>query len=152
VYSIESSSDSGSSNELYNINNNSNSNNIVNNSSFSDSENRNNNISDNENNSTVTNNVVNSSINENRVNLTNFLNNKCVNIYVRWYRLYNFLLGERDAGIIDINYKKEWFVLFKDQIISGDYSKTPFLVLSTSPFTEIMPRANTRQGLAIPTV
>ena len=32
----------------------------------------------------------------------------------------------RDADIIDIidlNYKKEWDILFKNQIISGDYSK-----------------------------
>jgi len=37
--------------------------------------------------------------------------------------------------------------LFKNQIISGDYSKTPFLVRSAALFTEIMPRASTRQGL-----
>jgi len=31
---------------------------------------------------------------------------------VTWYRLYNFLLGGRDADIIDLNYKKgmEYFV------------------------------------------
>jgi len=50
---------------------------------------------------------------ENRVNLSNFLNNECSNIYVTGYRLYNFLLGGRDADIIDINYKKEWYILFK---------------------------------------
>ena len=64
-----------------------------------------------------------------------------------WYRLYNFLLGGRDADIIDLNYKKEWNILFKNQIISGDYSKTPFLVRSAALLTEIMPRASTRQGL-----
>jgi len=69
---------------------------------------------------------VNSSIGENRGNLSNFLNNECVNIYVTWYRLYNFLLGGRDADIRDLNYKKEWNILFKNQNISGDYSKTPF--------------------------
>ena len=64
-----------------------------------------------------------------------------------WYRLYNFLLGGRDADIIDINYKKEWDILFKNQNISGDYSKTPFLVRSAALFIEIMPRASIRQGL-----
>jgi len=47
---------------------------------------------------------VNSSIGENRVNLSNFLYNECVNIYMTWDRLYNFLFGGRDADIIDINY------------------------------------------------
>ena len=50
---------------------------------------------------------MNSLINENRVNLSNFLNNECVNIY-------NFLLGGRNADIIDLNYKKEWDILFKN--------------------------------------
>jgi len=86
---------------------------------------------------------VNSSIGENGGNLSNFLNNECVNIYVTWYRLYSFLLGGRDTNIIDSNYKKEWNNLFKNQIISGDYSKTPFLVRSAALFTEIMPRAST---------
>jgi len=90
---------------------------------------------------------VNSSIGENRGNLSNFLNNECVNIYVTCYRLYNFLHGGRDTDIIDLNYKKEWNILFKNQIISGDYSKKPFLVRSAAFFTEIMPRASTRQGL-----
>ena len=83
---------------------------------------------------------MNSSIGENRDNLSNFLNNECVNIYVTWYRLYNFLLGGRDADIIDLNYKKEWHILFKNQIISGDYSKNAFLVRSAALFTEIMPK------------
>ena len=64
-----------------------------------------------------------------------------------WYLLYNFLLGGRDANIINLNYKKEWNILFKNQIISGDYSKTPFLMRSAALFTDIMPRANTWQGL-----
>jgi len=81
-----------------------------------------------------------SSIGENRGNLNNFLNNECVNIYVTWYRFYNFLHGGRDTDIIDLNYKKEWNILFKNQIISGDYSKKPFLVRSAAFFTEIMPR------------
>jgi len=89
----------------------------------------------------TTNNVVNSSIVENCVNLRYFLNNECVNIYATWYRLYNFLLGGRDADIIDLNYK--WDVLFKNQIISGNYSKTPFLVQSVALFTEIMTWAYT---------
>ena len=72
---------------------------------------------------------MNSSIGENRSNLNNFLNNECVNIYVTWYRLNNFLLVGRDADIIDLNYKKEWNILSNNQIISGDYSKTPFLAL-----------------------
>ena len=64
-----------------------------------------------------------------------------------WYRLYNFPLGGRDADIIDLNYKKEWNILFKSQIIFSDYSKTPFLVRSTSLITEIMLQTSTRQGL-----
>jgi len=39
---------------------------------------------------------MNSSVGENRGNLSNFLNNECINIYVTWCRLYNFLLGGRD--------------------------------------------------------
>jgi len=46
--------------------------------------------------------------------------------------------------IIDLNYKKEWDVLFKNQIITGDYSKTLFVVCSATLFAEIMPRASTR--------
>jgi len=37
--------------------------------------------------------------------------------------------------------------LFKNQIISFDYSKTPFLVRFVALFIEIMPQASTRQGL-----
>jgi hypothetical protein len=87
---------------------------LLNNSRNSESENRNTNISDSENYNIVTSNLVNSSIGENRGNLSNLLNNECVNIYVTWYRLYNFLLGGRDADIIDFNYKKEWDILFKN--------------------------------------
>ena len=90
---------------------------------------------------------MNSSIGENHGNLSNFLNNECINIYVTWYRLYNFLLGGRDADIIDLDYKKEWDNLFTNQSISSDNSKTPFLVRSEALFTEIMLRASTRQGL-----
>jgi len=99
-----------------------------NNSSISDRENTNINFSDSANFSIVTNYVMNRSIGENLVNKSNFLNNECVNIYVTWYRLYNFLLSRRDADIIDLNYKKEWEVLFKNQIISKNDSKIPFLV------------------------
>ena len=67
---------------------------------------------------------MNSSIGENRVNLSNFLNNERVNIYVTWYQLYIFLLGGRDTDIINLIYKKERDILFKIQIISGDYFKT----------------------------
>jgi len=52
------------------------------------------------------------------------------------YQSYNFLHGGRDAGIIYLNKKKkkkkkkkkgnEMFY-FNNQIISDDYSKTPFL-------------------------
>jgi len=66
---------------------------------------------------------------------------------VTCYRLYNFLLGGRDANIIDLNYKNEWDILFKNQIISDDYSKTPFLMRSATLFTEIIPRASTLQKL-----
>ena len=58
--------------------------------------------------------LINSSIGENRGNLSNFLNNECVNVYVMWYRLYNFLLGGRDAYIIDLNYKKEWNIFVEE--------------------------------------
>ena len=92
---------------------------------------------------------MNNSIGENRGNLSNFLNNECVNIYVMWYRLYNFLLGGRDADIIGLNYKKEWNILLKNQIISGDYSKTPFLVRSATLFIEILTRASAWQGLLL---
>jgi hypothetical protein len=37
--------------------------------------------------------------------------------------------------------------LLNCQIISGEYSKKPFLVRCAALFTEIMPRARTRQGL-----
>ena len=120
---------------------------MVNNSRNSDSENRIINISNSENYNIVTTNLVNSSIGENHGNLSNFLNNECINIYVTWYRLYNFLLGGRDADIIDLDYKKEWDNLFTNQSISSDNSKTPFLVRSEALFTEIMLRASTRQGL-----
>ena len=90
---------------------------------------------------------MNKSTGENTVNISNFLNNECVNIYLMWYRLYMHPLGKRDADIIDLNYKKEWNVLFKNQIISGDYSKTSFLVRSTVLFTKIMTTASIRQGI-----
>ena len=80
---IESSTDSDSSNEVYNINNNNNRNNIANNSWISVRENRNTNIRDSENNSIVTDIVVNRSIGKNHVNLSNYQNNECVNIYVK---------------------------------------------------------------------
>ena len=56
------------------------------------------------------------------LSLSNFLNNECINIFMIWYVLYNFLLGGgRDVDIIDIIYKKERDILFKNQIISGNY-------------------------------
>ena len=134
---IESSTDSDSSNEVYNINNSNNRYNIVNKSSISNSENRNINISNSKNNSIVTDNVVNSSLGENRVNLSNFLQNKCVSIICDVIPIIQLPPWWKNADIMDLNYKKEWDVLFKNQIISGDYSKTSFLV------TEIMPRAST---------
>jgi len=107
---IELSSDSDSSNEVYNINNINNRNNSRN----SDSENRNNSIIDSENYIIVTSNLVNSSIDENRGNLSNFLNNECVKYICDMYRLYNFLLGGRDADVIDLNYKKEWNIFVEE--------------------------------------
>jgi len=71
---------------------------------------------------------------------------------VTWYRLYNFLFGGRDTDRIDLNYKKEWNILFKNQIISGDYLKTPFLVRSAALFTEIMPRTSYSARVTIPKV
>ena len=144
INNVESNTDSDNSNEIYNYTN---SNSVVNNSNSIDSENRNINISDSENNNIVTNNVVNRPTGDNRINISNFLNNECVNIYVTWYRVYNFLLGGRDAEIIDLTYKTEWDILFNNQIISGNYSKIPFLVRSAALLTEIMPKASTRQGL-----
>ena len=93
------------------------------------------------------NNIMNKSTSENTVNISNFLNNECVNIYLMWYRLYMHPLGKRDADIIDLNYKKEWNVLFKNQIISDEYSKTPFLVRFSALYTKIMLRTSARQGL-----
>jgi len=90
---------------------------------------------------------VNNSIGENSVNISNFLNNECINKYVTWYRLYNFLLDGRDADVIDLNYKKEWDVLFNKQIISGDYLKMSFLVRSATLFTEIVLRTSIQQEL-----
>ena len=75
----------------------------------------------------ITNNVVNRLNGDNRVNTSNFLNNKCVNIYVTRYRLYNFLLGRRFESIINFEYKKEWDLLFNSQIIFGDHSKNAVL-------------------------
>jgi hypothetical protein len=40
--------------------------------------------------------------------------------------------------------------LFKNQIITGDYSKTPFLMRSAALFTEIKLRVSSRQGLLFP--
>jgi len=87
---------------VYNINNNTNRNNMATNNSISDRENKNIVINDSEYNSIVTNNIVNSSTAENRVNISNSMNYEGVNIYVMWYQLYNFLLGRRDANIIDL--------------------------------------------------
>ncbi|KAG4091211.1 hypothetical protein H8356DRAFT_1430474 [Neocallimastix lanati (nom. inval.)] len=69
------------------------------------------NIDDSENNSIVANNIVNRSIGENRVNFSDMIIKKGIEKF-----------------------------LFKNQIISGDYSKTAFLVRSAALFTEIMPR------------
>ena len=43
------------------------------------------------------------------------------------YLVYNFLLRGRDSGIIDLDYKDEWDILFNSQIISGDCLKMTFL-------------------------
>jgi len=43
---------------------------------------------------------VNRTISGNGVNLSNFLNNEWVNIYMIWYRLYNFPHSGRDDDII----------------------------------------------------
>ena len=67
-----------------------------------------------------------------------------INIYVTWYRVDNFLLDGRDTDIIVLKYKKEWDVWLNNQIVSGDYSKTFFLVRYAALFTEIMSRASTR--------
>jgi len=64
------------------------------------------------NNNIITNNIVNRSNDDNRINISNFLNNECINIYVAWYRWYKFLLDGRDADIIDLNYKKEYYGMF----------------------------------------
>jgi len=46
-----------------------------------------------------------------------------------WYGTYYItsFFGGRDVDIIDLNYEKEWDVLFKNQTISGDYSKKVIL-------------------------
>jgi len=61
------------------------------------------NINDFENISIITNNIVNRSVGENLV--SNFLNNE-------WYRWYNFLLGGKEADVIDLDYKKECDTFF----------------------------------------
>ncbi|KAG4108544.1 hypothetical protein H8356DRAFT_1365503 [Neocallimastix lanati (nom. inval.)] len=119
---IELSTDSDSSNEAYNINNNHNGNSVVNDSNSIDCENRNNiiseseniniNINDSKNNGIVINNVVNRSTDENRLNISNYLNNECINVYMKWYRLYNFL-----ADIIYLDYNKEWDVITKSFLV-----------------------------------
>ena len=57
-------------------------NNIINNSNSFNSKTRNINITDSENRSIVTINAVNKLIYENNVNISNFLNNKHVNVYM----------------------------------------------------------------------
>jgi len=51
--------------------------------------------------------------------------------------------GGRDANLINLNYEKEWDFCLRTKSF---LIKTPFLVLSATLFTEIMPRASTRQG------
>ena len=69
---------------------------------------------------------------------------------MKWYRLYNILLGGRNADTIETIYKKEWDVLFIiKSFLVGDNSKTPIFLRSAALFTEIMPRASTRQGLLV---
>ena len=64
-----------------------------------------------------------------------------------WYQVYNFFLGGGNTDIIDLYCKRECDILLRNQIISGDYSKTPFLVLFVVLFIEIMPRASILQRL-----
>jgi len=52
------------------------------------------------------------------------------------YLVYNFLLRGRDSGIIDLDYKDEWDILFNSQIISGDCLKMTFLAWSTALFLQ----------------
>jgi len=40
------------------------------------------------------------------LSLVFFLNNECVNIYLIWYQIFNFLLDERDANNIDLDFYK----------------------------------------------
>jgi len=95
---------------------------------------------------------VNWSIDKNCVNISNFfLNNECVNIYVAWYQLYNFLRGEGDVDIIDLDYTKELEILFNKQIISSDNSKTSFMMRSAALFIEIIPKVKYSTAIAIPT-
>jgi len=84
----------------------------------------------------------------------NFLNSECVNIYVTWYRLYNFLLGGRDADIIDFDYKMGMSSFFYRLITKS------FLVIILQrhswfdlrlSFTEILFRVSTWEGLLFPT-
>jgi len=84
---------------------------------YCDSENRNINISDSENyNIVTTTNLVNSSIGKNRGNLSNFLNNEYVNIYVTWYRLYNFFLALASLRWNSLNFIDDLYVLFLRKI------------------------------------
>ncbi|KAG4102823.1 hypothetical protein H8356DRAFT_1420681 [Neocallimastix lanati (nom. inval.)] len=74
-------------------------------------------------------------------NRNNFVNNNSISDM-------NSSIGEN--YVIDLNYKKKRDVLFKNQIITGDYSKTPFLMRSAALFTEIKLRVSSRQGLLFP--
>jgi len=70
----------------------------------------------------------------------NFLNNENINIYVIWRctkYLTLFFVEEMQTLLIWIM-KRKWDVLFNNQINSGDYSKTPFLLRSVALFIEIM--------------
>ncbi|KAG4090309.1 hypothetical protein H8356DRAFT_1352516 [Neocallimastix lanati (nom. inval.)] len=103
-------------------------------SNNSDSSNEEYNINNNNNrNNIVNNNSISNSENRN-INIRDSKNNSVVT-----NNAVNKSIDEKRFNISNfLNY---------DQIISGDYSKTPFLVRFVALFIEIMPWASTRQGL-----
>ena len=67
----------------------------------------------------------------------------------RWAEYYKDLASDPSGHSLNRNFwiHALWDILFKNQIISGDYSKTPFLMRSSALLTEIIPGVSTRQGL-----
>jgi len=134
---IELSSDSDSSNEVYNINNINNRNNIVNNSRNSDSENRIINISDNENRiiniSDSENRIINISVSENRIINISDSENRIINISDNENRIINISVSEN--RIINISDSENRIINISDnenRIINISDSENRIINISDS--------------------